>query len=201
MKRVALYFRVSTEEQTTEPQKLELRHYCELRGWKDPVEYSDRVSGAKWSRIGFEMLMADVRANKLDIIVCVKLDRMGRSLAHMAQIVFELDARKVGLICTTQGIDTTDQNPAGRLQMHVLMAVAEFERSLIQERTKAGVASARANGSTLGRPRFIPTEAQQAQVEAGARGEVKIAELARALGCSVGKAHGLVKAEKAKRGD
>ena len=83
--------------------------------------------------------MAAVRKRKIDIILCVKLDRLGRSFPHLAQMIFEFDSNSVALICTSQPIDTSEENPAGRLIMHVLIAMSEFERSLIKERTRAGL--------------------------------------------------------------
>jgi DNA invertase Pin-like site-specific DNA recombinase len=96
--------------------------------------------------------MAAVRKGKVDCIVCYKLDRIGRSLVHLALIIDELSRLNVPLICVSQGIDTSSDNPVGRLQLGVLMAVAEFERSLIRERTKAGLVAARARGAKIGRP-------------------------------------------------
>ncbi|MCI0538446.1 MAG: recombinase family protein, partial [Verrucomicrobiales bacterium] len=93
----------------------------------------------------------DVRRGRLQMVICFKLDRLGRSLAHLAQIVAELSTHRVALVCTSQGIDTSDTNPAGRLQLGVLMAVAEFERELIRERVLAGIAAAKASGKRLGR--------------------------------------------------
>ena len=93
-----------------------------------------------------------VRRGRVDVIVCYKLDRLGRSLPHLAQIISELDQHNVSIVATSQGIDTNHDSPAGRLQMHVLMAVAEFERSLIVERVRAGQAAARAKGVKFGRP-------------------------------------------------
>jgi DNA invertase Pin-like site-specific DNA recombinase len=87
----------------------------------------------------------------VDRVVCYKLDRMGRSVAHLALLMEELIRLHVPLIVTTQGIDTAEDNPAGRLQAHVIMAMAEFERSLIRERVRAGLAAARARGVRLGR--------------------------------------------------
>jgi DNA invertase Pin-like site-specific DNA recombinase len=92
-----------------------------------------------------------VRRKKVDVIVCYKLDRLGRSLPHLAQIISELDQHNISLVATSQGIDTNHDSPAGRLQMHVLIAVAEFERSLIVERVRAGQAAARAKGVKFGR--------------------------------------------------
>ena len=88
----------------------------------------------------------------MERIVVFKLDRLGRSLPHLAQIVAELSNHRTALICTSQGIDTSDTNPAGRLQLGVLMAVAEFEREIIRERVNAGLTAARARGAKLGRP-------------------------------------------------
>ena len=93
-----------------------------------------------------------VRRGRVDVIVCYKLDRLGRSLPHLAQIISELDQHNVSIVATSQGIDTNQDSPAGRLQMHVLMAVAEFERSLIVERVRAGQAAARVKGVKFGRP-------------------------------------------------
>lgn len=151
--KVALYLRVSTAEQDHEPQRMELLDFCRRRKWTAWTEYADQISGAKWTRAGLDGLMRAVRKRKVDVVLCVKLDRLGRSLSHLAQLIAEFDKHEVAVICTTQGIDTSHSNPAGRLQMHVLMAVAEFERSLIRERTKAGLAAAVARGSKLGRPR------------------------------------------------
>jgi len=154
-KRIALYYRVSTDDQTTEPQRLELHDYCNRRGWPIAAEYSDTASGAKFTRSGLDGLMKAVRKRRIDVILCVKLDRLGRSLPHLAQIISELDGNGVALVCSSQSIDTSDENPAGRLIMHVLMAVAQFERSLIQERTRAGLKVARAKGVRLGRPHSL----------------------------------------------
>jgi DNA invertase Pin-like site-specific DNA recombinase len=71
-----------------------------------------------------------VRRNKVDVVACFKLDRLGRSLPHLAQIITEFDQHKVAIVATSDGIDTNQDSPAGRLQMHVLMAMAQFEKSL-----------------------------------------------------------------------
>jgi DNA invertase Pin-like site-specific DNA recombinase len=184
--KIALYFRVSTEDQTNEPQRLELLEYCRRRGWTDVHEFHDKASGAKFSRIGLDLMMVQVRKRKFDAVLCVKLDRLGRSLAHLAQLIGEIEAAGAAIICTSQGIDTSNDNPAGRLQMHVLMAVAEFERTLIAERTRAGLAAARERGSVLGRPKFVVTETELAIIT---EHQGSIAKLAKKLGCSVGLAH------------
>jgi DNA invertase Pin-like site-specific DNA recombinase len=96
--------------------------------------------------------MAAVRRGKVDIVVCLKLDSLGRSLSHLAQIIDEFSAHKVALVVPAQGIDTSEGNPAGKLQLHILCAVAEFEREIIRERVNAGLAVAKKKGVRLGRP-------------------------------------------------
>src|SRR5215471_12698356 len=150
--KTAIYVRISTDKQTHDSQLLELRAYCQRRGWSDVVEFEDTITGSKFSRRGLDALFSDVRKGKVTRIVIYKLDRLGRSLAHLAQLIAELTANGTALVCTSQGIDTSDSNPAGRLQLGVLMAVAEFEREIIRERVNAGLSAARARGSKLGRP-------------------------------------------------
>lgn len=96
--------------------------------------------------------MALVRRGKVQVVVAYKLDRLARSLAHMAQIIAELQTHGVSLVCPGQGIDTSNNNPAAALQLNVLAAVAEFERALIIERVNAGLAAAKLRGVKLGRP-------------------------------------------------
>ena len=115
-------------------------------------EVTDIVSGAKSSRQGLDRLMLAVRRGKVGVVVCFKLDRLGWSLAHLAQIIGEFAAHNVALVVPSQGIDTSASNPAARLQLNVLCAVAEFEREVIRERVNAGLAVAKAKGVRLGRP-------------------------------------------------
>lgn len=152
--KVALYLRVSTDEQTVEPQRDELRVEAARRRWDIAIELEDKISGAKFSRAGLDQLMKLVRAHSIEAVICAKLDRLGRSLQHLAQIIDEFDTHGVALVCPSQGIDTSGMNPAGRLQMHILAAIAEYERALIRERTKAGLKSARARGAKPGRPKL-----------------------------------------------
>jgi DNA invertase Pin-like site-specific DNA recombinase len=190
-----MYLRISTGEQTVEPQRKELLDYCARRGWTEVREFSDTISGAKITRFGLEALMADIRRGRVDVLVCVKLDRLGRSLAHLAQLVGELDTHRTALICTSQGIDTSAGNPAGRLQMHVLMGVAEFERALIRERTVAGLDAAKARGSKLGRRKVELTMERQAVLRewAAAIPRPGYTMLAKTLGVSVGTAFKMAK--------
>lgn len=193
--KIALYLRVSTGEQTVEPQRRELLDYCQRRGWTDVREFADAMSGAKWTRLGLNALMAEIRRGRIDLVLCVKLDRLGRSLAHLAQLAGELESHKVALVCTSQGIDTTDGNPAGKLQLGILMAVAEFERALIRERTNAGLEAAVARGSVLGRKPMVLSEQQRETLQLWASTDPRTgyATLAGALGVSIGTAHKLAK--------
>ncbi len=198
MKKIALYLRVSTERQTTDSQANELRAYCASRGWQNAVEYSDTSSGAKFSREGLDGLMRDVRRGRIGTIVAFKLDRLGRSLSHVAQLVGEMTSNNVALVIPAQGIDTSASNPAGRLQMHVLMAVAEFEREIIRERVHAGLRAARARGATLGRPSTL--EKHLPNVRRLLKDGMNVSEIARELVLPYSSAHKLVKTETALAG-
>jgi putative DNA-invertase from lambdoid prophage Rac len=192
--RVAVYFRVSTEDQTTEPQRLELLEYCNRRGWEDVTEFRDVISGAKSSRDGLDVMMEGIRKHKVDVVVCVKMDRLGRSLTHLAQMLGEMNDHGVALIATSQGIDTSASNPAAKLQLHVLMAVAEFEREIILERTLAGLAAAKIRlakiGRKLGRVARKWTEEERDLIQTW---DGTVVGLARELKCSVGTAHSTLK--------
>lgn len=151
--KTAIYVRVSCANgtQTTDSQLHEVRRYCDGRGWTDLEVYEDKVSGAKTSRPRFDEMVKDMRSGKVARVVCYKLDRMGRSLSHLALVIDEMNRRKIPLVCCSQGIDTSDSNPCGTFQLGVLMAVAEFERAIIRERVNAGLAAAKAKGVRLGR--------------------------------------------------
>jgi DNA invertase Pin-like site-specific DNA recombinase len=196
--KIAIYTRVSTDKQTHDSQLNELREYCQRRNWANVVEYADVISGAKFSRQGLDKLMADVRRGKLDVVVCFKLDRLGRSLPHLAQIVGELTTYKVALVCPSQGIDTSGMNPASQLQLNILMAIAEFERSIIQERVAAGLKAARAKGVRLGRPEHLSRH--QAAVAALVAEGHGVRAIARLLGLPVASTAGLVQSAKLSAG-
>jgi DNA invertase Pin-like site-specific DNA recombinase len=149
--RAAIYARVSTLDQEPENQLQELRRYVEARGWTGQ-EYVDRgVSGAKDRRPALDALVIDAKRRKFDVLICWRLDRLGRNLRHLVTLIEELQTLGVAFVSLGEGIDCT--TPAGKLQLHILAALAEFERARIQERVKAGLARARAQGVRLGRPR------------------------------------------------
>jgi len=153
MTRAVIYARVSTVEQTVEPQLKELYEYVKNHPDIEIVrQYSDVMSGAKKSRPGMDKLLEDAKAGKFEMVLAVKLDRLARSLTNFAAIMALLDEAKISLVVPGQSIDTSDQSPCGKFQMAVLAAVAQLERDFIRERVTAGLAVARDNGVKLGRP-------------------------------------------------
>jgi putative DNA-invertase from lambdoid prophage Rac len=149
-KTAAIYVRVSTSDQSHDMQTTELRGYAERMGWTI-VQYAEKASSVK-KRPVLDQLMRDARARKIDVVLVWKLDRFARSLTQLMDNITLLDSAGVRFICTTQGIDTDKQNPAGRLMMQIFGAFAEFERSLIVERVRAGMAEAKRQGKHCGRP-------------------------------------------------
>jgi len=152
--KAAIYARVSTTEQTAENQLIELRRYVEARGWTG-TEFVDRgVSGAKDKRPSLDALLKDAKRRRFDVLVCWRLDRLGRNLRHLVTMLEDLQHVGVAFVSLGEGIDCT--TPAGKLQLHILAALAEFERERIRERVMAGLQRAKAQGKGLGRPRVHP---------------------------------------------
>src|ERR1700722_14598386 len=161
-KKAAIYVRVSTNEQDTGLQETELQQYVESRGWECVVYRDKAQSGAKNDRPALNAMLSDMRRRKFDVIVVWKLDRLARSLKQLLTIGEECRSLGVDLVSLRQNIDTT--LPAGRLTFQILGAVAEFERELLRERVKAGMAQARRTGKHVGRPslrKFQPTDIDQ----------------------------------------
>jgi len=152
--RVALYARVSTLlAQDPEMQLIELREYVSHRGWMIVGEYVDRTSGAKESRPALNRLMTEAHRRTFDVVVVWKIDRFGRSLRHLVNALAELEGRGIAFVSLRDNLDLG--TPSGRLMFQIIGAMAEFERSLIQERVRAGLRNARAKGKQLGRPKVI----------------------------------------------
>lgn len=149
--RVAIYCRTSKLDQHPENQLLELREYAKQQGWRIYKEYIDQIPGSKESRPALDRLMQDARQKKFDLILIWKLDRLGRSLQHLIQIVQEWRNKGINFICKTQNIDTT--TPSGNLIFHIFGAIAEFERELIRERILLGLVRRKKQGKKLGRPK------------------------------------------------
>src|SRR5690348_1755705 len=140
--KVAIYARVSTKDkgQDTDLQVRELRAYAEQRGWNVVGEYVDKgISGSKDSRPQLDRLMLDAKQRKLDVVLCWKLDRFGRSLKHLVNALAELESVGVSFASLRDGFDLT--TASGRLMFGVVAAMCEFERDLIRERVKAGIAN------------------------------------------------------------
>jgi len=149
---------VSTSDQTCENQLIELRRYCESRGWA-PQEFVDQgVSGAKERRPALDALLKDARRRRFDAVVVWRQDRLGRSLRRLILTLDDLSELGVAFVSLGEGIDTS--TPAGRIQLHILEAIAEFERARIAERVRLGLARAKAKGRCLRRPRRRVTDAE-----------------------------------------
>lgn len=151
--RVGVYLRVSTAGQTVENQRQDLQRVAEQRGWQIVGEYVDHgISGSKGrdKRPQFDQLAKDAAQGRLDLVAAWSIDRVGRSLGHLVEFMDELRAQNVGLYLHQQQIDTS--TAAGRAFLQMAGVFAEFERSIIVERVRAGLARAKAQGKTLGRP-------------------------------------------------
>ena len=177
-KRAAIYIRVSTDGQTVENQRLELEQAAERAGWKIVGVYDDNgVSGAKSRehREAFDRLCKDATRRKFDVVMAWSVDRLGRSLHDLVGFLGELHAVGVDLYLHQQGLDTT--TPAGKAMFQMMGVFAEFERAMIQERVKAGLKRAKAQGKTLGRPKVSrKVEAAVIAARADGTGKRKIAK-------------------------
>ncbi len=152
-KRVALYLRVSTSEQTVENQRRELEAVAARHDWQVVAVFRDQgVSGTKGRdrRPGYDRLCQSVARREFDQVAAWSVDRLGRSLQDLVAFLAELHAKRVDLYLHQQGIDTS--TPAGKAMFQMMGVFAEFERAMIVERVKAGLARARAQGKRLGRP-------------------------------------------------
>jgi DNA invertase Pin-like site-specific DNA recombinase len=179
-KRVALYLRVSTAEQTIENQRRELRAIAERHGWEIAAEFADEgISGAKGRdrRPGYDQLCRGIARREFDQVAAWSVDRLSRSLQDLVAFLGELHAKGIDLYLHQQGLDTA--TPAGRAMFQMLGVFAEFERAMIAERVKAGLSRARSEGKRLGRPLVTPDkEATIKRHLASGTGIVKTARLA-----------------------
>jgi DNA invertase Pin-like site-specific DNA recombinase len=158
-KRAAIYARVSTDGQTTDNQIGELQQVAERNGWQIAQEYVDHgISGAKGreQRPAFDALWKGATRREFDVVMVWAVDRLGRSLSHLVNFLSEIHAKKVDLFIYQQGIDTT--TPAGKALFGMMGVFSEFERSMIQERVKAGIKRFRANGRRWGRRTLQETD-------------------------------------------
>jgi DNA invertase Pin-like site-specific DNA recombinase len=193
MKKAAIYVRVSTDKQTVENQLRELRQIAERRGWSVVQEYHDAgISGSKGreARPGLDEMLKDAQRRRFDVVMAWAIDRLGRSLIDLLGTIQTLEACGVDLYLDQQAIDTT--TPAGKLMFQITGAFAEFERSMIRQRVRAGLKRAVARGSTLGRPKIAPELKKriQGQLRAG-KG---ILATAKELGVGTGTVHRIARA-------
>ena len=197
-KRAALYVRVSSGEQHTEAQERALREYVQRRGWVPYKIYSDKITGATARRPGLDELLKDCRRRAIDVVVVWKFDRFARSLKNLIAGLELCRALGIDFVSVTEAVDTS--LPAGEMLFQMIGAVAQFERSLIAERVKSGLANARANGKILGRPplrKLTPMEVASLKRER-VRDKVPFRRLARDFGVSVWTAHRLCAVRSAK---
>jgi DNA invertase Pin-like site-specific DNA recombinase len=189
MKRAALYLRVSTDGQTTENQRRELVEVASRAGWKVVEVYEDAgISGAKGrgDRPAFDRLHKDAVRRQFDVVMAWSVDRLGRSLSDLLRFLEELRGLGVGLYLHKQALDTT--TPAGKAMFQMLGVFAEFERAIIQERVRAGLARAKSQGKRLGRPPVVDARKRKAVLAARKQG-LSVRKIAKKVGLSVGSVH------------
>jgi DNA invertase Pin-like site-specific DNA recombinase len=181
--RAAIYARVSTNNgQDPTVQTRELREYCQRRGWEITGEYVDAgVSGAKERRPQLDALLAACRKRAVDAVVVYRYDRFARSLRQLVNALEEFRSLGIEFISLHEGVDTS--TPNGRLVFGIFASIAEFERELIRDRVKSGIAAAKSKGKRLGRPRVMVDTARIASLRASGRSWPQIAA---ELGLSVG---------------
>src|ERR1700730_16629966 len=187
-KRIALYLRVSTTEQTVENQQRELEAVAERHGWNMVAVFTDAgISGTKGrdKRPGYDGLCRGIARREFDQVAAWSVDRLGRSLQELVALLGELHAKDIGIYLHQQGIDTG--TPAGKAMFQMMAVFAEFERAMIVERVKAGLARARSQGKRLGR-RPASTEVVE-HIRNHLASGAGILKTAKALGCGVGTVH------------
>jgi DNA invertase Pin-like site-specific DNA recombinase len=167
--RAALYARVSTQAgQDPTVQLRELREYCQRRGWDISGEFTDiGISGSKERRPQLDQLLAGCRKRRFDAVVVYRYDRFARSLPQLVNALGEFGALGIQFVSLYEGVDTS--TPNGRLVFGIFASIAEFERELIRDRVRSGIAAARARGKRLGRPRRNVDGAQVAALRAEGR--------------------------------
>ncbi|KKL70073.1 hypothetical protein LCGC14_2108550 [marine sediment metagenome] len=188
--RVAIYARVSTDDQTLDPQLRDLREYCKLRGW-EPQEFLDHgISGAKDKRPGWNECWDALQKGKAKVLLVHSLDRLGRSLPHLVKIITFMVERNIILVSFRENIDLSTS--AGRMLAGIFSVLAEYERAIISERTKAGIRAARAKGKRIGNPGRHFDKKQATELRKAGWGQIRIAK---ELGVGVGRVNKWVHSE------
>ena len=184
--KAAIYTGVSTNGQTVKNQLIELRAVAERKGWEVVAEYTDKgISGAKGrdERPGLDSMMMAANRKEFDVLMAWSIDRLGRSLLHLLQTMNVLHARGIDLYLDREGIDTS--TPMGQMIFNITGSFAQFERSMIQERVKAGMARAKKEGKHVGRPRVKP-ETEIKIIKLRNKHGWGVHRLAKAVGCGSG---------------
>ena len=179
MKRCALYARVSTFEQTTDNQLLDLRKMVEQRGYQVVHEYTDKISGTKSRRPGLDQLMSDARHAQFDVVLVWASDRLARSTRHFLEVLDELNHLGIEFVSFRENIDTG--GPLGRAIVIIIGAIAELERNLIVERVRAGMRRAKLEGRHIGRR---PLDIDRAAVVRDRARGISLTDVAKAHGIS-----------------
>jgi DNA invertase Pin-like site-specific DNA recombinase len=174
--RAAVYARVSTHNgQNPEMQLAELREYCAHRGWEIAGVYVDAgVSGARERRPELDRMLVACKRRQVDAVVVYRYDRFARSLRQLVNALCEFDELGIQFISLHEGVDTSTAN--GRLVFGIFASIAEFERELIRDRVRSGLAVARAQGKRIGRPRRDVDTAKVAELRAQGWSWAKIAK-------------------------
>ena len=160
--KVALYTRVSTNDQSVQMQSFDLKGYCQQRGFEVYKEYSDQgVSGTKDKRPALDELMDDARKKKFDAVLCWRFDRIARSTKHLITALEEFRHLNIDFISYQENIDTS--SPLGKAMFTIVSAIAELERNILLERVRAGLKRAKENGAILGRPRRLDLDIKKLQ--------------------------------------
>jgi DNA invertase Pin-like site-specific DNA recombinase len=187
-KRVALYLRVSTSEQSTKNQRRELEAVAKRHGWQVVAVFEDAgISGAKGrnGRPGLDAMMKAVMRREIDMVAAWSVDRLGRSLTDLLEFLKELHAKGVDLFLHQQGLDTS--TPSGRAMFQMMGVFAEFERAMIRERVLAGLARARSEGKRLGRKRLEDADPKKVDAIKSLRARgTGLRRISRKLGVGVG---------------
>jgi len=174
-KKVAIYLRVSTQDQNTDLQKTDLIAFIKTKGWSNYEIYEDKATGTNGNRVSLKRMLTDSRDGKINAILCWKLDRLFRSLKDLINTLQELSDLEVEFVALKDNIDMTTNT--GRLMTHILGAFAEFEASIIKARVNAGLAEAKRRGVILGRRKTRPSKLIQ-ELRSKGYAYRRIAELA-----------------------
>ena len=186
--KAAIYCRVSTSDQTTDNQLLELEKAAERQGWTVEAVYTETISGAATKRPQLDALMGSVMRKEIDVVMAWDVSRLGRSLQHLITLLSDIHSKDVGLYLHQQGVDTT--TPSGKAMFSMMGVFAEFERAMVQERVKAGLERAKAQGKRLGRPPIPPIKI--AKIKELRQQGLSMPKIAKRMGVSVGKVHAIV---------